>query len=400
MHQSNFPNLKFKDENGNDYHDWELINGDELFESISNKKHNSDLPILAITQDKGAIPRHLINYDITVSSKSISGYKVVRKGDFIISLRSFQGGIEYSNYEGICSPAYIILRPIKRISRQMFKYYFKSYNFIQQLNRKLEGIRDGKMISYKYFSEIKLPFPAFDEQIKIASFLSAVDSKIEKLTIKKELLEKYKRGVMQKLFSGEIRFKDENGNNYPDWKKVKLGDIASVKRGAGSQYIEYSEKNEDSIRLIRISDFLEDKPVFIKKSKAINRFILEDGDILIAGTGATAGITFLVPKNFVGLAFSYNAPKIKVFEDDVTFVYYFLISEEIIRQQKRLFTGNAQPFLDTKSMKNFKISLPSKSEQVKIASFLTLFDFKIDSLSSQIEKMKEYKKGLLQQMFV
>ena len=94
-----------------------------------------------------------------------------------------------------------------------------------------------------------------------------------------------------------------------------------------------------------------------------------------------------------------SKPKI-VPEDNVTFVYYFLISDEIIRQQKRLFTGNAQPFLDTKSIKNFKISLPPKSEQDKIASFLTLFDFKIDSLSSQIEKMKKFKKGLLQQMFV
>ena len=106
--------------------DWEIINGDIVFESISNKNHNSDLPILAITQEHGAIPRELIAYNISVTDKSIESYKVVEEGDFIISLRSFQGGIEYSNYKGICSPAYIILKPIKEIDRTFFKFYFKT----------------------------------------------------------------------------------------------------------------------------------------------------------------------------------------------------------------------------------------------------------------------------------
>ena len=90
--------------------EWEYLNGNELFATISNKNHNSNLPILAITQEQGAIPRNLINYNVVVTEKSLESYKVVEIGDFIISLRSFQGGIEYSYYKGICSPAYIILR--------------------------------------------------------------------------------------------------------------------------------------------------------------------------------------------------------------------------------------------------------------------------------------------------
>ncbi|MCM5661823.1 restriction endonuclease subunit S [Galbibacter mesophilus] len=192
--------LRFKDENGNDFGDWEYNNGNLLFTSISDKKHNSDLPILAITQDKGAIPRDLIDYSIGVTAKSISSYKVVQKGDFIISLRSFQGGIEYSNYKGICSPAYIILRPIKNMNRVFYKYYLKTTTYIIELNRKLEGIRDGKMISYKYFSEIELPYPSFEEQTKIANFLSSLDAKLEK---EKQLLEQYqqqKKFLLQNLF--------------------------------------------------------------------------------------------------------------------------------------------------------------------------------------------------------
>ena len=81
-----------------------------MFKSITNKNHNSDLPILAITQDQGAVPRDQIEYNVTVTDKSLSNYKVVEVGDFVIRLRSFQGGIEYSRFKGICSPAYIILR--------------------------------------------------------------------------------------------------------------------------------------------------------------------------------------------------------------------------------------------------------------------------------------------------
>src|SRR5450759_4617248 len=133
---------------------WSYMNGDEVFEPISNKNHNSNLPILAITQEHGAIPRDEIDYSVIVTDKSVESYKVVEIGDFIISLRSFQGGIEYSNYKGICSPAYIILRKKNDAIDNFFRYYFKTRLFIQELNRNIEGIRDGKMVSFKQFSEI------------------------------------------------------------------------------------------------------------------------------------------------------------------------------------------------------------------------------------------------------
>jgi type I restriction enzyme, S subunit len=202
------PSLRFKpalsevegDENGNDFPDWEEKFGGDLFESISNKNHNSDLPILAISQEFGAVPREMINYQISVTDKSIDSYKVVEKGDFIISLRSFQGGIEYSNYKGICSPAYIILRSKAKIDDTFFRYYFKTEFYIQQLCSKLEGIRDGKMISYKYFSEIELPYPSLSEQTRIANFLSSIDEKINHCQKQIENTEVWKKGLLQKMF--------------------------------------------------------------------------------------------------------------------------------------------------------------------------------------------------------
>lgn len=192
--------LRFKDENGKEYPEWEEKNGNLIFDSISDKKHNSDLPILAITQEHGAIPRDLIDYSISVTDKSIETYKVVQNGDFIISLRSFQGGIEYSNYKGICSPAYVILRPKVSLNRLFFKYYFKTENYIKLLNKRLEGIRDGKMISYKYFSETKLPLPSIEEQNKIVDFLNSIESKSQILNNQLTQTQTFKKGLLQQMF--------------------------------------------------------------------------------------------------------------------------------------------------------------------------------------------------------
>uniref|UniRef100_UPI00356AE958 restriction endonuclease subunit S n=1 Tax=Seonamhaeicola sp. TaxID=1912245 RepID=UPI00356AE958 len=183
--------------------EWSYVNGNKLFKPISNKNHNSDLPILAITQDQGAIPRELIDYHVSVSKKSIEGYKVIEVGDFIISLRSFQGGIEYSNYLGLCSPAYIILRKTQDIVDDFYRQYFKSFIYIQDLNVNLEGIRDGKMISYKQFSEILIPKPKKEEQQKIANCLSSLDNLITAETEKLDLLKDHKKGLLQNLFPAE-----------------------------------------------------------------------------------------------------------------------------------------------------------------------------------------------------
>jgi type I restriction enzyme S subunit len=193
------PKLRFPEfqDNGG----WSYRNGDDVFNQISNKNHNSEFPILSITQEYGAIPRDKIDYNVIVSDKSIENYKVVEEGDFIISLRSFQGGIEYSNYKGLCSPAYIVLRKKNNaIVNHFYKQYFKIELFIQNLNKNIEGIRDGKMVSYKQFSEILLPTPKPEEQQKIADCLSSIDDIISAQSQKLETLKVHKKGLMQQLF--------------------------------------------------------------------------------------------------------------------------------------------------------------------------------------------------------
>ncbi|MBA7541737.1 hypothetical protein ES705_34053 [subsurface metagenome] len=192
--------IRFRNENGKDYPDWERKRGKEVFVSHSNKNHNGDLPILAATQDRGMVYRDSIGIEIKSSNESVISYKIVEPGDFVISLRSFQGGIEYSEVKGICSPAYIILKPKTRIDKNFFKFYFKKEEFITRLSKTVVGIRDGKQISYDAFGGLKLQIPSVDEQKKIASYISKIDNKIEQTNLHIEKTQQFKKGLLQQMF--------------------------------------------------------------------------------------------------------------------------------------------------------------------------------------------------------
>ena len=117
--------------------------------------------------------RDMLNGKVMSPDGTLSGYKLIDIGDFVISLRSFQGGIEYSNYRGILSPAYTVLKSIMEINKDFYKYFFKSYRFIEKyLSISVIGIRDGKQISYSDLSSVKIPYPPIDEQQKIAKVLT------------------------------------------------------------------------------------------------------------------------------------------------------------------------------------------------------------------------------------
>lgn len=184
-----------------------------------------------------------------------------------------------------------------------------------------------------------------------------------------------------------------------EWEKKKLGDVADIKRGAASNHLKYVDDPNKGVRLLRINDFLNDDAVYIQDTHEIKRFRVKTNDLLIAGTGATAGITYIVPERYNDLAFSYNAPRIRLKNAQHYFIYYYLKSDIILKQQKKLFVGNAQPFLDTDSMRGFRISVPSPHEQTKIATFLTAVDERLTQLKQKKTLLEQYKKGVVQKIF-
>lgn len=186
--------------------EWKKLGAGEVFKSVT-KKGYEDEELLSATQDKGMIPRTMLEGRVTMPTTGTEGFKLVEVGDFVISLRSFQGGLEYSYYRGLVSPAYTVLKPKKPISEEFYKQYFKSYDFIGHLAIAVIGIRDGKQISYDDFCTVKIPYPTIEEQTAIAEVLQAADKEIELLKAKSEKLKEQKKGLMQQLLTGKVRLK-------------------------------------------------------------------------------------------------------------------------------------------------------------------------------------------------
>ena len=184
--------------------EWETVKLDDMFDNLKEKNKENKI-ILASTRDRGVIPNSFTKRKIIRKKGSLSNFKFVEKGCFVISLMSFQGGFEYSDYEGIISPAYTILKPKIEIAHYFYKYFFKSYKFIKDLSPYVEGIRHGKQIKFSACKNILVPYPNIKEQEKIAEFLSLLDAEIDNLKKQAEGIKRLKKGLMKKLMSGEIR---------------------------------------------------------------------------------------------------------------------------------------------------------------------------------------------------
>ena len=189
------------------YGAWSFPKANEIFQSVSDKDHKGDLAVLSSTQDRGIVPRDEVDIDIKYDACSLVNYKKVSKGNFVISLRSFQGGIEYSTYTGLVSPAYTVLSSRKEISDGYYKQFFKSTDYINRLNVAVYGIRDGKQISYEDFGRLRIPYPPIKEQDAIAEVLSTADHEIDLLQQDIEQEKQKKKALMQLLLTGIVRVK-------------------------------------------------------------------------------------------------------------------------------------------------------------------------------------------------
>ncbi|ELF7103339.1 TPA: restriction endonuclease subunit S [Pseudomonas aeruginosa] len=381
-----------------------------IFDQISNKDHNSDLPVLAITQEQGAIPREMIDYHVSVTDKSLESYKVVEVGDFIISLRSFQGGIEFSRYRGICSPAYVILRLRHGHSEDYFRHYLKTDRFIAQMIKNLEGLRDGKMISYKQFSELELPIPPRDEQQKIADCLSSLDDLIAAETYKLDTLKTHKKGLMQQLFPREgetvpgLRFPEfrEAG----EWKETLFGKLV-VKSFYGTSS---STSNTGKYPVLRMGNMVDGALSFSNLAyidldeKSFAKIRLAPGDILLNRTNSPG---------LVG--------KVSIFDQDIEcitasyIVTYRLDRAQVVPEFCNLILNTprcqrkiralarpsiSQANINPTAFKNeLTVALPNIEEQRRIVSCFSDIDERISSQIKKIELLKVQKAGLMQQLF-
>ena len=197
----NVPNLRFPEFRG----EWEKFRNDSLFNVVSEKNKGKQITsVLSASQTDGMVSRDSLGIDIKFEEDSIKNYKIVHEGDYVIHLRSFQGGFAFSDRVGVCSPAYTILRPTQQISYGFLKPFFMSNKFIDSLRLVTYGIRDGKSISVEEWLKLNTNLPSVEEQKKISIFLSLLDDRIATQIKIIEKLESLIRGLITDVNSGRI----------------------------------------------------------------------------------------------------------------------------------------------------------------------------------------------------
>ena len=255
----------------------------------------------------------------------------------------------------------------------------------KQLVSKSSGLATSQTnISQDILLNIKLFSPLYPEQQKIASFLSAVDEKIQQLTRKKELLEQYKKGVMQQLFSGKLRFKDENGKTFPKWEEKRLGDVLDYIQP--TKYLVESTEYDDSY----------ETPVLTAGKTFILGYTNETKNIFKDSLPVILFDDFTTATQFVDFPFKAKSSAMKILVakkgENINYLY------EAMQLIKFEIGGHGRHWISQFAL--FKIPYPCAKEQNKIAFYLSNIDTKIESVTQQITQTQTFKKGLLQQMFV
>lgn len=247
----------------------------------------------------------------------------------------------------------------------------------------LAGEQAVPLINKTSFSKIPINVPTLPEQTKIASFLTAVDEKITQLTQKCELLTQYKKGVMQQIFSQALRFKDDEGREFPEWRQSHLGDLCSITTG-----------KLDANAMVENGQYRF--YTCAKEHYQIDRYAFDTDALLISGNGANVGYIHHYKGKFNAYQRTYV---LDGFGQNIIFVKYFLdahLHARIFTEKKE---GNT-PYIVMGTLADMEIKFPSIIEQTKIANFLTAIDDKIANAQAQLAAAKQYKQGLLQQMFV
>ena len=246
----------------------------------------------------------------------------------------------------------------------------------------------------------KINLPPRQEQQKIAAFLAAVDSKIEQLSKKQALLGEYKKGLMQQIFTQEIRFKAGDGSDFPDWEEKKLGDVFEIKAGQSkSKHIKKDGKNI----IVDMGGISSEPKLVAKKLTDYDDDFLTTNDLVMPkddiGGGLIIGKVAEIPENNKYIC-GDHIYKLTVVNGNITFLKYAINSYQVNKSFRQKANGTAQIGLSRKEVENQLLSFPSLKEQTKIANFLSSIDSKIEQVGKQLNESKQFKKALLQQMFV
>lgn len=400
---STVPKLRFKEFSG----DYKKVKLGSILTRYSEKNKDEEFnidDILSLSSRYGIVDRKELLED-TYSKVNHKAYIKTRLNDFVYG-KSISSNYPYGLFkanktrDGLLSTLYFTFKVNNSAIPDYLDCYYSHFNRANNYLKKFVLVGDRYITADSDFilsGEIFVP--TLPEQEKIASFLSAVDKRIQKLERKKSLLAAYKKGVMHQLFSQEIRFKDEHGNHYPDWEEKKIEEIVREIKNKTTVNNQYPILSSSKVGLQLQEDY------FTKQTASINNTgykILIKDDFTYRSMSDTGSFTFN-QQNIIDTGIVSPAYPVFRCEKNTrdTFLHFYLNNtSKVKRQILTLKEGGTRYAMGFSKFKNLIIELPSLEEQQKIASFLSGVDKKIELVETQIQQSKTFKKGLLQQLFV
>jgi len=381
---SNIPKLRFSEFSG----DWE----EKKLENIFKITAGGDIK----PENVSLFKDHIFKYPIYANAeknKGFYGYANIYKIEanvITVAGRGVNLGIAHARkHKFYPIVRLLVLNPKIESNIDFFEYQINNLNMLIEST----GV---PQLTAPQISKYKVCFPSKQEQEKIASFLTAVDKKIEQLTKKESLLQEYKKGVMQKIFNKEIRFKADDGREFCDWEEKKLGKYLVEYKEKSILENEYPVLTSSNKGLMLQSDYFGENRLTERDNQGFN--IVPNNYITYRSRSDNRTFTFnLNSLGYKGIISTYY-PVFKCIDGDNRFIVTLLnINKHYIGKYS---VGTSQTVLSFNELKNIKIFIPSSEEQTKIANFLSSIDDKIEQIQKQLEQTKEFKKALLQTMFV
>ena len=355
------------------------------------------LPIYSVTMDRGLVPRDSL--DRHMGDDAADGVNLrAEAGDIVYNMmRMWQGAAGVADRSCMVSPAYVVLKPRKQTSAAFFNHWFENKRMLYKLGAYSHGLTSDRLrLYYDDFAKIPLHLPTLPEQEKIAGFLGAVDGKISGLRRKEEGLKRFKAGLMQKLFSQELRFTRNDGSDFPDWEEKRLEELAyrpgeqfdPQQESSRPRVIELEHLESGTGRILAVVEmdaqlslknrFRAGDVLFGKLRPYLRKFAHPDFDGV-----CSSEIWVLRSRGAVSAAF-----------------LYLLVQSERFMEAANMSSGSKMPRAEWKAVAGVEFPVPHPDEQRKIAEALSALEDKIAGVRAQIAGLETFKKGLLQQMFV
>lgn len=393
------PELRFPEFKG----PWKPARAGDAFRN-SKTKGEAGLPIYSVTQDRGLVRRDSLDRHMGADAADESNLRA-QPGDLVYNMmRMWQGAVGLAAEECMVSPAYVVLSPEAGISSNFFDYWFQNQHMLHQLWAYSHGLTNDRLrLYYQDFAKIPLALPEQHEQERIAAILNAVSRKLTLLNEKKNTLEDYKRGLMQQLFSRELRFSRDDGSDFPDWEEKKLSSILH----------EHKQKSDgtEAVHSVSVAHGLIDQVVHLGRSYAADSTLhynrVNPGDVVYTKS-PTGKFPFGIIKQS---QISYSAivsPLYGVFRPTSQQVGLFLDvyfsseknTEKFLRPLVNKGAKNTMN-INNSTFLSGKVWVPVDPDEIqKIRDLFSSVDKKILGLSNKISETEAFKKGLLQRLFV